>query len=91
MIKNESTTITQKIRNVGHHVSMLQCWQLSWIFIEKNHVMQLLGSVSCRELWAAQTQWNWGSLLNKTDKIKPNSYFRPDSFSFLIQTLTNSY
>ena len=81
-MKNGSTTITQRRENHGDHLAMLQHRQPSRIFMEKTHVVYLVGSAWCRVLWIAQTETVTGTLyrtqlmrLNRALKEKRAHYY----------------
>ena len=69
------TMITQRRGNHGDHLTILQHWQPSRIFMEKTHVVYLVGSAWCRVLWVAQTERDhyWSSLPNTIDEIEPST------------------
>ena len=94
MIKNGSTTITQKRRNHGDHLAMLQSSQAEYSW-KKIYVVYLVGSAWCRVLWVAQTERDhyWGSLSNRLTQLmrlsralkekRAHYYSRHDKIIFL--------
>jgi len=75
VMKNGSTTITQRR---GNHEDHLPCFNMnsqakySW---KKTHCCIFDGSAWCRVLWVAQTERDhyWGSLPNTIDEIEPST------------------
>jgi len=86
-MKNGSTTITQRRGNHWDHLAVLQHRQPSRIFMEKTHVVYLVGSASCRVLWVTQIERDhyWGCLPNTIDEIEPSiqGKTRPDKIILL--------
>jgi len=76
VVKNGSTTITQRRENHGDQLAMLQCIdsqaEYSW---KKTYVVYLVGSAWCRVLQVAQTERDryWDSLPNTIDEIEPST------------------
>ena len=75
MMKNESTTITQRRGNHGDHLAMLQYQQPSRIFMEKNSccVFGGISLVSFIMSCSTERDYYWGSLSNTIDEIEPST------------------
>ena len=67
--------LTQKERNHGDHLAMLQHLQLSQLFMGKTFNVYLVGSALFRVLCVAQTERNnyWDCLLNTIDETESST------------------